>query len=490
MKKSLIFAIALVAAVACTKTEADFTLMPETANTTLAIPLLEESGLMDGDTKAYLEQGDGSWKYVWEANDKLQFFQYRRGVYYSTGQADIQKTPDFIHAIYPAEGFKAGDALFSWLYQEDCDMELSNLGIESNNDPSNFYFCIPTLQQTSCEPEEYYATENLTFSITNINTSGLSTYSISGDAIEGVVPAVKQLKFKIKGYNTEVEYLCSGDAANFSIDAYGNASVNVVFPAFTSSRKSGSNYISTAAITVFADGFEDSGITFNFTATAKPQTFLLWTTGYKVTYTCTNPSVLTSEIIKTIGGFGEVKPYPVRNCMPCVTQQLNITSALLKYPEDIQSATTMYMLGSAAEFRLFSSDNNIAVGETLLGVMFNASAPCAGVGTYDMFSGDLTLRNMTSNLIMSNDVEGKEIMYGSDSYVPLYMVLAPGTYTATVSFFTDQNVYTFNMTSKTFARAVKKAINCDLKKATVQSLSDYLASMGGNEEGEEDEDDM
>ena len=107
-----------------------------------------------------------------------------------------------------------------------------------------------------------------------------------------------------------------------------------------------------------------------------------------------------------------------------------------------------------------------------------------------MFAGDLTLRDMTASTIVSNDATGKLIKNGSDNYVPLYMILAPGTYTAAVSFFTDQNVYTFNMTSKTFTRANKKAINCDLKKATVQSLEDYLASMGGNEEGNEDEEEM
>ena len=491
MKKTLIIAIALVAAVACSKTEADLSLMPETANTTLSIPLMEETGLMDGDTKAYLEQGDGSWKYVWEAKDKLKFFQFRRGSYYSTGQADIQKTPDFVHAIYPAQDLKAGDAIYSWLYQEDIDTELESAGISSNNDPSNFYFCIPTVQQTTSEPEEYYATESLTFTVANINTSAMTGYSISDNEIDGIVPAVKTLRFKIKGYRTDVEYFCGGDAANFTVDPYGNASVNIVFPAFSSSRKSGSNYVSNASINIYAEGFEDSGITIDFTATAKPQTFLvIFPNGHKISYSSTTPAVVTSEILKVTDGFGEVKPYPVRDCMPCVTQQLNITSTLIKYPEDIQSATTMYMLGSAAEFRLFSSDSNIAVGETLLGVIFNASAPCAGIGTYDMFAGDLTLRDMTASTIVSNDATGKLIKNGSDNYESLYMILAPGTYTATVSFFTDQNVYTFNMTSKTFTRAIKKAINCDLKKATVQSLEDYLASMGGNEEGNEDEEEM
>lgn len=490
MKKSVFLAIALVAAVSCSKMETNESCMPETGNTTIAVPLIVEDGIMDGSTKAYLEQGESSWKYVWEAKDKLKFFQYRRGLYYSTGQAEVQKTPEFTKAIYPAGDFKAGDAIFSWLYQEDIDIELENAGITANNDPSNFYACIPTIQQTSNEPEEYYATENITFTVANINTSSMTGYSVSNTNIEGVTPAIKTMKFKIKGYRSDIEYICGGDASNFTIDQYGNATVGIVFPAFTASHKSGSSYISSASINIHAAGFEDDGITVNFTAKAAPQTILFWTTGHKITYSCQNPDVITSEIIKVTEGLGEVKPYPVRNCMPCVTQQLNITNALLKYPEDIPSATTMYMLGSAAEFRLFSANNDVAVGETLVGVIFEASAPCAGIGTYNMLSGDLTLNNMTASTIISNDVNGKKIEYGSDNYASLYMILAPGTYSAKVSFFTDQNVYTFNMSSKTFTRAIKKAINCDLNKASVQSLEDYIASMGGNEEGQDEDEAM
>lgn len=500
MKKSLFFIAAMVAMVACAKVGTEECTQMQTAKT-ISIPMEMETVSIESDTKAYLNQETSGWNYVWEDQDQMGYFQFRGGRLYNQSKAEVDKRPNSVNVIYDATDFRAGDAIFSYLYQDEAEADINSLGI-TNNDPYGLYVQIPTMQVTSTEPETYQYSEEMSFTVAGFKYSNLKDYSISkvSNAI-GVVPRSGKLGFKIGGYNSELKYKCTG-ASNLKIDWYGNATVDVNFRALASSDQTSTSstgysttYSQVYPIQIYVEGYEDYPAEINLTVTAtyKKEVFfgLLGSSKLTVSYaaaTSNNVSVVIDHFLE-----GPVKPYPVRDCMPCVSKQLSLDDYLVGSPVDIQNNMTMYMLGSVVEFRVYSLDSSIAVGETLQGVIFNStSGPCAGIGLYDLVGSDLTLGTMSNDTVIAYDADGKTIANGKENYVSLYMVLAPGTYGADVDFITDQNVYTFHMGAKEFSRAVKKAITCNLASTscTVTPFDEFFGLNGGDETGTEGGEDI
>lgn len=100
----------------------------------------------------------------------------------------------------------------------------------------------------------------------------------------------------------------------------------------------------------------------------------------------------------------------------------------------------------------------------------------------------------TESFVSAFDEEGKIIRNGKDNYVSLYMVVAPGDYSADVNFITTEHVYTFHMASKTFSRAVKKALNCNVSLTSCDcvSFNEFfgLEDSSSTEDGEGEDEDM
>lgn len=499
MKKSLFFIAAMVAMVACAKVGTEECAQMQTAKT-ISIPMEMETVSIESDTKAYLNQETSGWNYVWEDQDQMGYFQFRNGRLYNQSKAEVDKRPSSVSVIYDATDFMPGDAIFSYLYQEEAEADLSSLGIV-NNDPYELYVQIPTIQITSTEPETYQYVEEMSFTVAGFNYSRLKDYSVSKvSSAVGVKPKSGKLGFKIGGYDSDLKYGCSG-ASNLKIDWYGNATVDVDFRALassdlasTSSNGNTKTYTQVYPIQIYVEGYEEypAQINLTITATYKKEILfgLLGSSKVTVSYaaaTSNNASVVIDHFLE-----GPVKPYPVRDCMPCVSKQLTLTNYMVADPEGIQNNMTMYMLGSAVEFRVYSLDSSVAVGETLQGVIFSSNDdPCAGVGLYDLVGSDLMLGTMSDNTVISYDSDGKTIANGKENYVSLYMILAPGSYAADVNFITDQNVYTFHMGSKEFSRATKKAITCNLASAscTVTPFDEFFGLGEGDDYGTSDGED-
>lgn len=494
MKKYLFFiAAGVLGLCACTAIEPESIENQSTSRTTISIPMTSEDVALDPATKAYLnETSSTSWSYVWEDGDQLGFFHYRNGLLRNQGMAEVDKRPTSVNVIYNAADFKAGDAIYSYLYQPDAEAEIGSFGI-INDDPDNLYLQIPTFQLTTSDPETYDYTEDLSFQIGNVSTKGFSGYKIVGtsDAV-GTVPNSGTLSFKIVGYDRDLVYRTGPNTSDLHIDAYGNASVTVSFdPIQSVSNMNGST---TTQVKVYVDGFEDNYAIIPVTAKATCKDAIpiigYISDKYKasITYSYSSSTPTGAVVNLQFHDEGLVKPYPVRNCMPCVSQKTTITSSHIQHPEDIQSAMTMYMLGSVVEFRCYSLDDAVAVGETLYGVSFSShDGECAGICNYDLRGQSLELENMTETDIIAYDLDGLTLQEGKENYVSLYMVLAPGTYSATVTFITDQNAYILDMAAKDFKRATKKAINCNLAKFTQIPIDEYNPS-APEETEDEDED--
>lgn len=495
MKKYLFFiAAGLLALYSCTALEPENIDSQMDAPATISIPMTSEDVSIDPSTKAYLNATSSTdWSFVWEDGDQLSFYQYRLGMLRNHGFAEVDKRPSSSSVIYNAADFKAGDVIYSYLYQPEAEAELGEYGL-SNSDPSNLYFQIPTFQITSSDPESYDYTEDLSFQISNVKLPDSPSYTISGSSnAQGVVPRSITIKFKIIGYNRDLVYMTGPNTSSLRIDVYGNASVKVNFDPITNySNKKGSTKTN---VKVFVKGYEDyyANIPVTVNAAGKdaiPIIGSLIGQPAKVTYSYSTTAPTGAVINLDIHEDGLVKPYPVRNCMPCVSKKTTITANHIQHPEDIQSAMTMYMLGSVVEFRLYSLDDAIGVGETLSAVSFSSQdGECAGMCTYDLLGQGLNLTNMTDSDIISYDADGKVIKNGKENYVSLYMVLAPGTYTATATFITDQNVYILDLGTKEYKRATRKAVTCNIAGSSFTRipLSEYYSYEPESSSSEDEE---
>ena len=486
----LVLSAALLVA-SCTQTGPDMTPAQLRSTSSISIPInMEEITLEDDNTKSYMNVDGTNWSFVWEDGDHLGYFQFRRGLLQNQGLAEVDKRPTSVNVNYPASDFKASDVIWTYFNQPDAEAELGELGIV-NNDPEMLYMQIPSAQITTSEPEYFEYQEDYSFQINKVNTNGFKGYTVKGtDQAVGSVPASGTLKFKIVGYDPNKLYCTGANTSNLHIDAFGNASVDV---AFAPIAQNGTKYTSTTNVEVYIDGYEDCKASIPVTCTAtvkkKVSVIIFDLRDASITYAYSAGAPSGASVVLDFSQQGDIKPYPVRNCMPIASMQTTITSSHIQYPEDIQSSMTMYMLGSVVEFRAYSLDPDIAVGETLYGVIFQStSGNCAGMCTYDLKGESLMLEDFTENEIIAFDENGLELQEGKENYVPLYMVIAPGTFAATVTFITDQNVYIYEMAEKTFSRAVKKAINCNFASSacTVIPLETYYAVPDDNEVEDEE----
>lgn len=471
MKKLLLISLAAMALLSCNKLEQEEAINVD-SETSLSIPIEMEKIMGSEETKAYLEDNGSSWSYVWEDGNAIEFYQLRRGSLINQGQAIVDKRPNTTNVVYPSSDFRAGDIVCSYIGAAQMD----------NSNPRQMYLEIPDTQISSRNPETFVYSEDFSFTIENVNLTKLAGYDVNGtqNAV-GITPKKGKVEFKINGFKRGTEYGCSGNASNLQIDVYGNAKCDVNFAPFTG-EENGTSYSVTSTIELFVLDHPEEKATLQVTAKAsvtkekKIGNRVLNAGKVTISYSKGNSSSLNLLLEHEITG--DDKPYYVRDCMPCVSRQFSITSQLLNYPTEIANNITFHMLGSAVQWKVYSTDENIAAGEILSGVIFNANKPCAGVGEYDIITGSLELENLTSSSILAYDEEELVIPYkeSANDYVPMYMVLAPGTYSAEVAFITDQHVYVYNMTDQTFSRAVKKNISVNLASttATVYTLDEYF----------------
>ncbi|MEG1982967.1 MAG: fimbrillin family protein [Alistipes sp.] len=120
-------------------------------------------------------------------------------------------------------------------------------------------------------------------------------------------------------------------------------------------------------------------------------------------------------------------------------------------------------LGSIIEFHVYSAAYQ---AEKVSSISFTADKALAGNMMYDLttVTGDNTLPAFrpTSDKTVSS-ILSAPISVGADKSAPaIYMVVAPETYSGTISVVTDQATYNFAVTNKLFSRATIKPIGLNL----------------------------
>lgn len=491
IKKLLFLAAGAMTVASCAKLESDSLVFENLADNceSISIPIVNEG--VETATKAYYYEDSSYWTYLWEDRDIFNYFYYSRADYLGKGTANVNKSTDATLVSYAASNLAVGNTIYSYFLQKD--LWLNQI---PNDDPNAVKLIIPTNQVTTKTPEKFRNEINCAFSVTNLS---LLNQTATGELVNGVYASIPDniLSFTITNFNPSLKeyYKCkvdsdNGSVSDFTIDDNGNASLTVSFARYGSSKQ---DQFTTVKIYLSdGDGTYDGNfvcIKVNAHRTSD-SSWALDGSGLVSIYSCEVSASGSAKCYENLEG--AKKPYPIRDAMPCASRGKLITSSLLQYPEDIANSMTMYMLGSAAEFRIYSSTGRYQ-GEDILKVIFTTSEddPCAGYCYYDIESESLAITGYDEYQIVS-DVEscGYKVPRTKLGEESVYMVLAPGTYDATIEVVTKDSdgelwEYKFQTSNQTFTRANRKPFGVNLESANAKRIP--YDPTGSTSVGDEDE---
>jgi len=175
----------------------------------------------------------------------------------------------------------------------------------------------------------------------------------------------------------------------------------------------------------------------------------------------------------------------ISSCMPLAAIPVVIGENLAAGDTPIASAQFIN-LGALVRYNVYSSDTEFAA-ETVESVAFTANSPIAGDFTMDLTALDInaveqgTLPDpyaaLTESTVISVLSTPAAVGGAKENGVKLYQVIAPGSFSGTITVTTDKAVYTYTLASALdFERGHLQPINLDLgsSKATRISMVEYL----------------
>ena len=157
-------------------------------------------------------------------------------------------------------------------------------------------------------------------------------------------------------------------------------------------------------------------------------------------------------------------------------------------PEGASSTSTSGVikflnLGSIIDFKIYSDEYS---GETVQYVTFKTDgAAVSGDAYIDLTGVDANdVASLALNFLGENDYDyvkvnqEAEVTDSKDDATSIYMVVAPGTYSGTITIGTDVATYTFTFSNKTLARNGLKHYNMNLNNATrVEEVVETVKSL-------------
>lgn len=464
MKKGLTFIAAVavtLAAVSCSKTIGEV-IPTEQENETeyISIRLINEG---EDITKAYYMEDPSYWTYLWEDEDTFNYFYYTGGEYQGVGTADVTKGENSTCVRYEASNLEVGNTIYTYFLQKDLwQNEVSNV------DPSKVKLIIPVNQVTTKEPEKFRKLIECAFTLDKVSLKNQTAKGSINAEFHATIPD-NTLYFTINGFNPSLKsfYKCKCDSdegavSDFTINDKGECSVVVSFDAYPSYT----NDQATIVKVYLSGDYSGNSASIKVKAHRNGQSALT-EEGRTSKYSCELCGNSTATCYETT--YGAEIPYPIRDAMPCASRGKIITTSLLKYPEDIANSMTMYMLGSAAEFRIYSPSGKYQ-GESIQKVVVTrTNGNCSGYCYYDIESESLELTGFENNTVTS-DVSscGYLVPNEKGGEESVYMVLASGTYDATIDVVTKDSKnkmwnYHYVISNKEFTRANRKPFAVDLE---------------------------
>ena len=424
---------------------------------------VEEENL---DTKSYYSTESSV--YAWETDDDIYFVSKRNGTVHQSGVCSVKKNASgsYTISIDAPQPFLAGDVIYAY-YSPECDQTAGSTTVQMS---------IPSDQYSVIDKEKYITTQTV--------SSGTQTvaFSFSGSLDQTTVsnqtsktPPARTLTVTIPDYDSSYAYTYSTDNRTYrtlSVGSNGKASISVSFSSISFSGNSGST---SKTVYIKCKSGSAASVTVNVSGTKGGSSYSWWGGGsskYSYTYSLGNVSSGSYQIpgqttTSEVTSYSSDKELRARNAMPQVSSAVTVTSSMVSNSASIASALSFKMLGSAVEFRLYSLNNAIGVGETIKSVKLStASNVISGSFNYNLATNPLTISGLDGNYVNA-DVEdcGYTVPNSKSNYQSVYMIVAPGTYAATLEITTDSYVYTAQVSTKTYSRASKKAIALDISSS-------------------------
>ena len=203
-------------------------------------------------------------------------------------------------------------------------------------------------------------------------------------------------------------------------------------------------------------------------------------TAVSMTIPAEQSMVLGAEKYQELDGsvtYGDQFVVPARNAMPIIARPVAITYDMARGLTSFISSLSFPMVGSLTEFRVYTSDANVALGETIKSLTIRSAdgTHIAGTFTHDLTTDDyLTVSGVTGSSTIVTNVEGTgyTVPQGSANYVAIQTSLAPGTYPIQIELLTDKNRYILNYGSMTYSRAIRKYFYLDLDATLIKPLTE------------------
>ena len=129
-------------------------------------------------------------------------------------------------------------------------------------------------------------------------------------------------------------------------------------------------------------------------------------------------------------------------------------------------------LGAVLCFNIFASADYAS--ERVVSVRYATSTPISGSGKCDITDNSLALKGLTGYSITTTLQNSYSVTTSAQSATPIYMVVAAGDYSGTLTVTTDAAIYSYNY-SRTAERNRYYDVNIDLSKATYRKSLTAIA---------------
>lgn len=164
------------------------------------------------------------------------------------------------------------------------------------------------------------------------------------------------------------------------------------------------------------------------------------------------------------------------DAMPMVAETVTVTSEMVSGTESTTPVANIDMLnlGSLLDFKVFSTSGTYS-SERVVSINLSTTSAIAGNFTVDLTTVDATdddsmeISGITETSVTTTLAGPTSIGVDKEHALDVYMVVAPGTYSGTVTVTTDKATYTYALSSKSWARSAMKSFGLDLNSAAGKS---------------------
>lgn len=164
------------------------------------------------------------------------------------------------------------------------------------------------------------------------------------------------------------------------------------------------------------------------------------------------------------------------DAMPMVSETITVTEGMVSGTDDTTPVANinMYNLGSLLDFKVFSTSATYS-SERVVSINLTTTTGVVGDFTMDLTTVDATdddsmeISGISGTTVTTTLAGPTAIGTNKDNALNVYMVVAPGSYSGTVTVTTDKATYTYALTDKAWARSSMKSFGLDLASAAGKS---------------------